>query len=375
MADYNPEHPVLTLAGVTSGAAVGKDLYGVSDATGLGPNGANKYISYDIVIGSIGAQDVGDASLRKSLGLNTGGQYTGIDIKVGDWVASNDGIYVMKITAISTKSDTSISCTVEDVGMSIAKARSDRSNVFPDGTAVVVFEAGDEREAIIAINKIDQFASGAKLLAVEQYYKVYRPFQRFTFYPSSSSNLSIGDYVKVTHSAAPYQLVTASQDDPQILGTVSDLYGGNNVNVRPFNKIVTNFDAPQLISYGYPGAVWHLSGSNNYTTSSANDAKPTFYQLTNFRQAEVTGSAANPTFNETQYNLEINGVDVIPQNGGGSTLTIEQITQSINLDASQTLVSSSIRTTGGGFASATNSGTLAYGASNFHSANATEFAR
>ena len=181
MADYNPEHPVLTLAGVTSGAAVGKDKYGVSDATGLGPNGADKFISYDITIGSIGAQSVGDASLRKSLGLNTGGQYTGIDIKVGDWVASNDGLYVMKITAISTKSDTSISCTVEDVGMSIAKVRSDRSNVFPSGTAVVIFEAGDEREAIIAINRIDQFASGDKLLGVEQYYKVYKHFKGLLF--------------------------------------------------------------------------------------------------------------------------------------------------------------------------------------------------
>ena len=53
MADYNPEHPVLTLSGVTSGAAVGQDKYGVSDATGLGPNGADKFISYNIVINSL----------------------------------------------------------------------------------------------------------------------------------------------------------------------------------------------------------------------------------------------------------------------------------------------------------------------------------
>ena len=173
MAEYNPEHPVITLSGVTSGAAVGKDKYGVSDTTGLGPNGADKFISYDIIINSIASQAVGDAGVRKSLGLGTGGQYTGIDIKVGDWVSDNDGQYIMKITAISSKTDTHVSCSVEDVGMAIARARSDRANVFPDGTSVVIFEANDDREAVIAINKIDQFSSAEKALQVENYYKVF----------------------------------------------------------------------------------------------------------------------------------------------------------------------------------------------------------
>ena len=81
MAEYNPELPSITLLGTVSGNAVGKTKYGVSDTTGLGPNGADKYIEYNVTITSITAQSLGDASVRDSLGLNVGGQYTGIDVK------------------------------------------------------------------------------------------------------------------------------------------------------------------------------------------------------------------------------------------------------------------------------------------------------
>lgn len=347
-AEYNPENPILTLAGTTSGIAIGKDKYGVNDATGLGPNGSDEYISFDIVINNITTQVFGDASVRDTLGLGTGGQYTGIDVKIGDYVADNAGNKIFKITSISTKSDSSISCTIEDVGMTIARTRSDRNNVLPDGESVVIFELNDEGESLVALNKFFEFAGSDKILQVEQYFKIYKPFQRFTLYPENTGSLQIGDFVTITGSGNPYTLVTSSYNDT-VIGTVADLYGGNNVNIRPFNKIITNFDNPQLVSGGEVGATWYLSGSNNFTTSSENNAVAKFYQLTDSLPAQVTGSVDDATFNETQYNLEINGYEVIAQDAGGSTLTIEQITSSINNSANITFVSSSIDERGGGF--------------------------
>jgi hypothetical protein len=352
---YNPENPILTLQGSIPTPPVGKDRYGVNDNTGLGPNGENLYISYNITINNISNQPLGDASVRDSLGLNNGGQYTGIDVKVGDWVTDKAGSRILKIISISSKTSTSVSCTVEDVGMTIARTRGDRSNIFGQGEQVIIFEVNDEGESLFAFNTFDNFAGARSALQVEQYFKIYKPFQRFTLYPESTENLQIGDFVTITGSGTPYTLITASQDDT-VIGTVADLYGGNNVNIRPFNKIITNFDKPELVSGGAIGATWYLSGSNNYTTSSEGGEIPKFFQLTDSVITQVTGSFNNPTFNTTQYNLELNNIDVIPQNIGGNTLTIDQIVSTINDQHSLTLVSSSIDERGGGFASTSTEG-------------------
>jgi len=82
MSSYNPSTPVLLLNGVVSSIA-NKDLYGVNNGTGL----QNIYITYDLVIGSINTQSIGDESTRSG----NARQYNGLDIKVGDWVAQVDG--------------------------------------------------------------------------------------------------------------------------------------------------------------------------------------------------------------------------------------------------------------------------------------------
>lgn len=368
MAEYNPENPPISLTGLISGNAVGKDKYGISDQTGLGPNGADKFISYNIVINTISAQSIGDASVRDTKGLGVGGQYTGIDIKTGDWVASQDGTRIFKITEISSKADTFISCSVEDVGMIIARTRSDRANSISDGTGVFVFEVSDNDQATLAINTLDQFSNTTAVNAIQTYFNVYEPFERFTLYPANTGSISIGDLVTSTGSEYPY-LLTPATDNDTVLGVVSDIYGGNNVNIRPFNKIITNFSSPENLVNGSIGSTWYLSGSGGYSTSSV-DGDPKFFQITNPVVASVTGSVDGTVFDETLYNLKINGYEVIAQDASGSTLTIQQITASINESSSLTHVTAHINEQGGGFASATSlgsagsggeAGTFAYG--------------
>lgn len=361
MAEYNPENPPISLTGLISGNAVGKDKYGISDQTGLGPNGADKFISYNIVINTISAQSIGDASVRDTKGLGVGGQYTGIDIKTGDWVASQDGTRIFKITEISSKADTFISCSVEDVGMIIARTRSDRANSISDGTGVFVFEVSDNDQATLAINTLDQFSNTTAVNAIQTYFNVYEPFERFTLYPANTGSISIGDLVTSTGSEYPY-LLTPATDNDTVLGVVSDIYGGNNVNIRPFNKIITNFSSPENLVNGSIGSTWYLSGSGGYSTSSV-DGDPKFFQITNPVVASVTGSVDGTVFDETQYNLEINGFEVIAQDVSGSNLTIQQITSSINESSSLTYVTADIDERGGGFASATTLGSAGSGGS------------
>ena len=173
MAEYNPELPSLSLTGTVSGNAVGKTKYGISDTTGLGPNGADKFIEYDVIINNIATQALGDASVRDSLGLNVGGQYTGIDIKVGDYVASVDGSKIYKITSIEGKADSYISASIEDTGMVMARTRSDRNNTITDGTGVIIFELSDDDNALVAINQSGNFCTTNAFNQIQSYLDIY----------------------------------------------------------------------------------------------------------------------------------------------------------------------------------------------------------
>jgi hypothetical protein len=350
MAEYNPESPNLTLYGFFADPS-NKDKYGINDETGLGPNGSDAYISYDVVINTISTQNIGDASVRKSSGLAVGGSYNGQDIKVGDWVATRDGLRVWQITEITQKGDTYVSCSIEDVGMNMARTRSDRANNPVGGAGIVVFEVNDNNVPLFASNQTDQITVNNGLDLINGYFATYEPFQRFTFYPDITGSVEIGDLVTITGSidgspVSPYRLIPASEEDT-VIGIVSDIYGGNNINVRPYNKIITNFSKPELLTDGIISSTWYLSGSDGAYTTSSDFGDPKFFQLSNAIGTSTTGSFDGPSLDETTYNLIINNIEVIPVDAGGSTLNIGQITSSINDYSGSTFVTASINEQGG----------------------------
>ena len=349
MAQYNPTNPALTLFGSIN-TVTNKDKYGINDETGLGPNGADLYISFTLTVDNITPQSIGDAAVRNSSGLGVGGSYNGIDVKVGDFISDTSGLKTYKITSISNKVAAGFTCVVEDVGMNIARTRSDRSNSLTAGDSIIIYELNDNNVPLFASNQTSGI-SAQGLNNIQSYFSVFEPFQRFTFYPDTTGSLSVGDLVTITGSisgttVSPYRLIPAKEDEP-ILGIVSNLYGGNNVNVRPYNKIITNFDNPQSLTTGEITSIWYLSGSNGGYTTSSEYGDKAFEQLTLAIPATTTGSIDNPTLDETQYNLSINGVEVIAQDAGGSTLTLNEITSSINAYSSSTYVIAGVDQTGG----------------------------
>ena len=126
MSSYNPSTPILLLNGEV-GSISNKDLYGINDGTGL----ENIYATYDLTIDTIAVQSIGDESTRSGVAR----QYTGFDIKVGDFVAQVDGTgagrKILRIKEISSKASSEITCVVEDVDMVVARTSSGRDNKFP----------------------------------------------------------------------------------------------------------------------------------------------------------------------------------------------------------------------------------------------------
>lgn len=351
MAEFNPENPPITLLGVVSSNPVGKDKYGINDETGLGPNGSDLYISYDYVITGLATQPIGDASVRDSAGLGVGGTYSGRDIKVGDWVSSTDGQKVFKISEITEKADSYISCSLEDVGMSIARSRRDRVNSISSGGSILIFEVNDNNVPLLASDQTENLTANNAIDNIQSYFSIYEPFQRFTFYPDVTGSIEIGDLVTTTGSiggspVTPYRLIPANEEDT-VIGVVSDIYGGNNVNVRPYNKIITNFSTPENLTSGSIGSTWYLSGSDGAYTTSSDFGDPKFFQLSLPTGTSTTGSVNNPTLNEVTDNLKINNVEVIPIDAAGSTLTVSQMVSEINNFIDQTHVSASVNIQGG----------------------------
>ena len=331
MSKYIQPLPPLTLfGGITSSSP--KTLYGIDDGSGL----SDIYKSYDVTISIDTPQYVGDNN------INT---YTGLDIKVGDWISSVNGLIILKITSISNKSFNSITLTVEDIGMAIARIRSNKNNNPSLGTSVVIFRVNDDNTPIFAIDRVSSLTINNAIDQIQSYFSIYPPLQTFPFTPLTTEGIQVGDLVSITESGDWYNLITSSLSD-EIVGTVSEIES-ERVIIRPFNKIITNYDAPENLLGGGVGTIWYESGSGQITLDKTLGGDKKYLQLTPPISTSIVGTVSDPTFNPVAYNLLINNVEVIPQNPAGTTLNLNNIVSNINNYTSQTQVIASIDIQGG----------------------------
>jgi hypothetical protein len=332
MSKYIRTLPPLTLFGGISSSTT-KDLYGINDGSGL----ANVPRTFDIVVSGISTQTVGDDNI---------GTYTGFDVSVGDYISKTDGLITLKIISISSKSATGFTCVVEDVNMGIARTRTvSNPNELQAGASIVIFKVNNDNSIALSADTLSSLTINNAVDSIQSYLNLQQPFQTFSFTPVTTGSLQLGDLVTITGSGDGYELITSSLGDTTI-GTVSELYT-ENVIVRPYNKIITSFDAPEKLTGGVVGSIWYESGSGQITTSSADNRNQKFLQLTNAIGTSVTGSVDGATFDETSYNLIINGIETIPQNPGGGILSISEITSSINSLTDQHHVTAGIEVEGG----------------------------
>jgi hypothetical protein len=315
---------------VTNVSATGKDLYNLEDGSGL----SGIYRTYNVTINCTTLL-TGDDNI---------GSYTGRDIRPGDFYSLTNGNKVWKIISVSSKSSNSITGVVEDINMGIARTQ-DNNNNNPNDTGGVVFRVNDNNYPLINQTYQDSL-SGRTLDKISSYLQSFNNFNLFTFQPTITGSLELGDLVTITGSGTGYNLITASLGDTTI-GTVFDVYG-ENVIVRPYNKIITDFEEASKLQGGIVGSIWYESGSGQITTSSADNRSQKFLQLSLPESAITTGTVDNPTFDETSYDFYINEVEVIARNpGGSSALTIGDITQSINTYTDQHHVVAGINQEGG----------------------------
>ncbi len=234
--------------------------------------------------------------------------YTGLDVKVGDWVSGTSNGVALKIISISSKTDSSVSCTVEDV---------DRFNTFHDATAngvgifpvgnCVIFSLGDDGLPILL--PMPQSGTLSQNFAADliSRFRINNPVRRFRFEQVAHGFVE-GDEIVMNPSTELFE--KSSVSNLNIVGRVVEVDSGpDTFLLDPVTKIREDIFPP------LPGTIGDiiffdlLNPGELTTVFSGTGSKAAFIKLSDSIAATVTNSIpdATGTINDI---LEINDVDV-----------------------------------------------------------------
>jgi len=326
MAKYDPIHPALSLQGIVQGAPTGVDKYLYNDGSGL----YNQYMSYEMLITVPSSQVIYDESTRLS------GEYTAIDIKVGDYITTTDGLIILQIKSVDEKTDTAIRLIAEDVdGITY---RQNGTNIPSNGASVIIFELSENGLPVFAGSAVNQFASVAALSRVQSRFTIDEDDERYRFIHSSAVSVSVGDIVSVNTSG---EIVkhgdTGSADIP--VGTVVSLSSGDTiVYVKPFNKIIDNYPDPTILTAN-PGEIYYTDTNNpgKITTTTSAGSKAVYLHLKDAIPTTVTSSSA-VALPGASDKIIINGITVFDGPAGHSVNDVYALASMVDGYAGSTKV-------------------------------------
>lgn len=318
MSKFTP----ITLTATVSSYA-GRMLYGETDGAGL----QNEYKSFDVVLSSVSTQNHSDASTREAL------LYNGLDIETGMFLSDDSANTIVKITSISAKSETALTCVVEDVDM--VSFRLNSVNTIASDGNVVIFSLNPEGEPIVV---------GAPFLAggvdkLQSRFNLNERDDRVKFEHSSAPTLSVGDIVTVDTNGNLVKYGTAGGSSIKVGIVVEIIRNGLDVFVKPFNDIVRNYKDPESLT-GSPSDIYYTDNSNVGEITTATGGKATFLQLNT--PVATTQAITSSTLPGATDVLEINGITVFNGPNGDSVASVELLRDLINGFSAQTHVDSAI---------------------------------
>lgn len=295
MAKYDPTHPALCLRGTVdpTNGVNGVEKYTENDESGL----YDKFITFDFTITSISEQAIFDLSTRKP------GGYTGFDVKVGDWITTDNGKIVLQIEKIYQKSDATIQLKARDVdGLTY---RQYFTNYPSTSDTVIIFELSENGLPVLVGDATDYFADGA-IDRIQSRFSIDEEDERYRFYHDVSPNVEIGDLVSVDSNGNLIKDGAVGAAKIPIGAVVSHSSGGKIVYVKPFNKILNTYPKPGDLT-GNPGDI--------YYTDPDSDGGITTIEKENSKQVYMHIKNAIPTVIETSINTQPSSSDTIIING------------------------------------------------------------
>lgn len=334
MAIYNPTHPPIFLTGTVSSVNSG-ETYPYVDDTGL--NSAGAKIDYTFVVDSIDPQSVGDASVR----TGSSKQYTALDIKTGDWIASDNGQICLQITSITSKTDSSIEFTAKDVDMISYKTYA--NNAFSNGNVVVFFEVSDNGQPLITTADINAFQNPGSIDKIQGRFAATEETERYRFeFETDQTSIDKGDTITVNTSTGAFvKFGSAGASDIPLGIVLEKTMGGRVIYVKPFNTVIDNHSNPELLT-GSAGNIYYTDPANpgKMTTVQASGSKAILLQVKDAIATVVTTAVAD-YLPDSGDSLVINGVESFEGGVDTTPATVDDLVSLINADTATHFVTAS----------------------------------
>ena len=290
MANYNTDNPILFLTGTVTSTEVSK-RYEYDDESGLGPNGSNIGLEFNITVGSIDTQSIGSSDTRSG----STRAYTGLDVKTGDWLVNNEGKTCLQIIKITSKTETEVSFVAKDVDSYSYKNY--RANGFVAGiTGVAFFEVSDSGKPLIAGEDAASFF-GDKVAVdlLQSRFAIQEEDERFRMEFETAQSVAEGQIVSVGNDGNLLPFGHADAFDFKLGVVVSKKYNSRIVYIKPFNTIIDNFNDPSRLAAGSAGDTWYTSNINagDITNVKADGGDKVYFQFRDPIPTVVTASVAN----------------------------------------------------------------------------------
>ena len=308
----------------TIGSYIGKTLYAEDDGIGL----ETRFQFYDVVLNSVSTQLHSDQSTREA------SLYNGLDLEAGMFISDDSADTIVKIVSISAKTETSMTCVVEDVDM--LSYRIAGKNTISESGNVVIFELNGEGEPLLI--DTSGFLSG-KVDSLQSRFNLNERDDRVKFSHDSAINVSVGDIVTVDTNGTIVKFGSVGASATKLGTALELLRNDKDVYIKPFNDIIRTYSDPESLTAN-PGETYYTSETIAGKITTATGGKATFLHLNNkiATNLEIT-SVALPGASDI---LEINGVKVFDGPAGNTVADNDALSTLLNTFTSQTHITSAV---------------------------------
>jgi len=306
MAEYNIDNPLMFLSGTVTSSNITK-RYEYDDKSGLGPNGSNIGIEFEMQIDSIGTQLVGSDQTRTAGSR----QYDAIDVKTGDWLANGSGTKCLQVISISAKTSSSVTLIAKDVDAFTYKNY--RANQFSANENVGIFEISDSGKPLIGGEDASGFfVDKTAIDLIQSRFAIQEEDERYKLeFSSPQTAIEVGQVITIDNNGdlTPFGSANASSYK---LGMVAGMsYGDTIVYIKPFNTVIDNFPKPQDLA-GTAGDVYYASVSSpgDITTNVNDGLDKVYFQFKDAIPTVITATAVNLA-TQAGDTLVINGTTAV----------------------------------------------------------------
>lgn len=210
--------------------------------------------------------------------------YNGLDVNVGDWIASADAGVSLKITSISAKTTSAVTCVVEDWL---------RYNTFKDPLGVGVFLNGPA--VIFTLNEngipmLDPFPASASTVAYSALTSRFQYLNPQLNYVLDQENhgFQVGEAIAVTANGF---VVASAETAEKLVGIVTENGPGpNQFIILPNNRII-DFD-PKIP--GNRGDYIYIDANGFMSNTETISNKILFLNIQGAISTVLTGTVADP---------------------------------------------------------------------------------